>query len=1066
MQYLKKLFLFVAFFFTISLFAQQSPFVRFPSLNSNGTKIAFTYQGDIWVTSINGGKAERLTIHEATEINPLWSSDDQLIAFSSNRFGNNDIFTIPAEGGVPKRLTYHSAADILNDFTRDGKLLFTTSRNFKHVEWDHEFGVVSSNGGTPELLLETMGEMPSQSPDGKFIAFVNGWGRVTREAYKGSANNDIWIHNTQNKIYTKLTDFDGHDNYPKWADSRTLVYISAKSGRYNLYTIKIDNDGNKIGSETQITNFTDDGIRYFNISVDGSTIVFEKQTDIYTLNLANKSFKKVNIDISADYRFDPLQTKTYSDKMTEYQVSPNGKYSAFVVRGEIFISENDKDKNRTVNLTNNPYRDQQVVWLNDSTLIFSSDRNGQYDLFLITSDDKKESNLFKTLKHKTIRLTDSAMEETLPVVSPDGSKILYLIGNGKLVSANIDKVGNLTNQITLLDGWATPQNINWSPDSKWIAYASEDLNFNGEIFIQPIDNSISPINVSMHPRTDSHPVWSKDGSKLAFVSQRNNNNQDVWFAWLRKEDWEKTKTDWDEFEKPETDKKKKDNTDSTKVLPIRIDAENIYERLVQVTNFAGDEGNIEFSKDGEIIYFSANSPTEKGSDIFSIKWDGKEIKSITKDGASPSDVSIDKESKFLYYASKGKLNRINLKDDKKESLTFSAKMEINFEIEKEQKFEEAWRALNDGFYDPNFHGNDWAELKNIYKPWCLAASTDDDFQDMFNFMLGQLNASHMGLRTSEERENLQKEITGLLGCSVTPLENGVKVTHLIQNTPSSKENSKLEIGDIIKSVNGVNITSKVNFYSLFKNTSDEKLLLLVSRNGKDHEIIIRPVSKLTDQLYDEWVENNRKLVDTYSKGKLGYLHIQAMGWESFERFEREFTAKGYGKDGIVIDVRYNGGGWTTDFLMTVLNYKQHAYTIPRGAANDLNAEKEKFVEFYPFGERLPYSAWTKPSIALCNQNSYSNAEIFSHAYKNLGIGKLVGVPTFGAVISTGSKTLIDGSTVRMPFRGWFVKADNSNMDFVGAVPDIIVNNNPDSKAKGEDPQLQRAVEELLKEVKK
>jgi C-terminal processing protease CtpA/Prc len=189
-----------------------------------------------------------------------------------------------------------------------------------------------------------------------------------------------------------------------------------------------------------------------------------------------------------------------------------------------------------------------------------------------------------------------------------------------------------------------------------------------------------------------------------------------------------------------------------------------------------------------------------------------------------------------------------------------------------------------------------------------------------------------------------------------------------------------------------------------------------------------------------------------------------MGMPSFERFEREFTAQAYGKEGIVIDVRYNGGGWTTDYLMTVLNYKQHAYTIPRGAAENLLMEKENFREYYPLGERLPYSAWTKHSIALCNQNSYSNAEIFSHAYKNLGIGKLVGVPTFGAVISTGAKSLIDGSYVRMPFRGWFVKADNSNMDFVPAVPDIIVENAPNEKTNENDKQLKRAVEELLKEI--
>ena len=1043
----------------------DSPFVRFPDLNSDGSKVTFSFQGDIWIVSSEGGKAERLTIHEAYDAHPLWGNNDMTIAFSSNRFGNNDIFTIPASGGTPQRVTYHSANDLLNDFANDNSLLFTTSRNFKQVEWDHEISSVNMKGGTPKLLIDAVGEMPTQSPNGRFIAFIKGWGRVVREAYRGAANNEIWIYDTQNKSYNKLTDFDGHDNSPKWADNNTIYYNSAKSGTYNVHKLKIDDNGALVGSDEQITNFTDDGIRYFNLSGDASSLVFERQADIYLMNLGTKNTNKISIDISADYRFDPVVWKTYSDKMNEYEVSPNNKYTAFVVRGEIFITQNDKDKSRTVNITNSPYRDQQPAWLNDTTLIFVSDRNGQSDLYLVRSSDKKESDLFNTLKLDIIRLTNTPEDESFPIISPDLSKITYEVGRGKLVLGDIDKNGKITNLKTMLDGWAIPGDVSWSPDSKWLAYSLDDLYFNQEIFIHPIDNHISPVNVSMHPRGDYSPVWSKDGSKLGFISARNNNDNDVWFVWLNKEDWERTKDDWEEFEKPKEEKKDKDDKKDDKIKPIQIDVENIFERLVQVTKLEGNESNIQFSADGETIYFTTKSPTNKGSDLFSIKWDGKDIKELTKDGGSPNRIEMGPEGKYLYFSQKGKLNRLDLGKDKKESLPFSAKMKINFPIEKEQKFEEGWRALRDGFYDPNFHGQNWDELKAKYKPWCLAASTDQDFQEMYNLMLGELNASHMGMRGMNMREDLQKEKTGLLGIRVEPFQNGVKVIHVIDDSPASKEQSKLVINDVITSVNGNKLNAGTNFYSLLANTADEKVLLEVERSSKSVEVVIRPTSSLSKELYDEWVENNRKLVEKFSNGKLGYLHIQSMGMPSFERFEREFTAQAYGKDGIVIDVRYNGGGWTTDYLMTVLNYKQHAYTIPRGAAKNLLMEKENFREYYPLGERLPYSAWTKPSIALCNQNSYSNAEIFSHAYKNLGIGKLVGVPTFGAVISTGAKGLIDGSYVRMPFRGWFVKADNSNMDMVPAVPDIIVENVPNEKSNENDAQLKRAVDELLKELK-
>ena len=1067
-----RIFLITMIISIVNLFADgNSPFVRYPDLNSNGSKISFTYQGDIWVVSSNGGKAERITIHEAYDGWPQWSSDDKTIAFSSNRFGNNDIFTIPSQGGIPKRITFHSAADLLYDFTKNNNLLFTTSRTFKQVERTHEFGIVSKNGGTPKLLFDVVGEMPTESPDGKFIAFTNGWGRLSREDYQGSANNDIWIYDKEKETYKKLTDFDGHDTYPRWADSRTIYFTSTRTGIYNIHKITIDDNSNIVGSVEQITNYTDEGVRFINISGDGKSIIFERETDIYLLNIENRTSTRINIDISSDYRFDPVVHKTFSNKLTEYKVSPNGKYTAFVVRGELFLTENDKEKSKTVNLSNHPYRDQNPTWLNDSTLIFVSDREGQKDLYLIRSDDKKESNLFKTLKRKITRITETPVEESWPIVSPDLKKIVYEIGKGKLIVGEINNDGKISNTTTLLDGWDAPGNVSWSPDSKWLAYSLHDLNFNKEIFIHPVDNHIKPVNVSMHPRGDANPVWSKDGSKLGFISNRNStsvlgvSSNDVWFVWLNRDDWEKTKDDWDEYEKPKEEKKSGNKKERDELNHIKIDVKDIFERLVKVTSIAENEGNIQFSEDGETIYFTSKSPTKKGRDLFSIKWDGKDIKKLTTDGGNPGSVKLSNDGKYLFFAQKGKLNRFDIAKDKKESLPFSAKMDIDFNAEKNQKFEEGWRALRDGFYDPDFHGQNWTELKEKYKPWCLQASTDQDFQYMYNLMLGQLNASHMGMYRLPSREDLQKEKTGLLGIRVEPDENGVKVVHVIENTPAAKKQSKLELGDIITSVKGIEIKNNSNFYSLLLNTVDDRILLNIDRNGIEKEIVIRPTSTLTEKLYDEWVNNNRKLVDKYSNGKLGYLHIKAMGWTSFERFEREFAARAYGKDAIVIDVRYNGGGWTTDYLMAVLNYKQHAYTIPRGAAKNLLLEKENFREYYPLGERLPYSAWTKPSITLCNQNSYSNAEIFSHAFKNLGIGKLVGVPTFGAVISTGSQYLIDGSYVRMPFRGWFVKADNTNMDFVPAVPDIIIENPLNEKTGENDLQLKRAVEELLKEIK-
>ena len=1049
--------------------------LRFPALSPDGNQIALSYQGDIWTVDANGGTARRLTIHESYESHPQWSPDGQNIVFQGNRYGNNDIFSIKANGSRPMRLTHHSTSDGAPSFDNEGNVLFTTRRNFIQVEREQEIHQVSNTGGTPFRLLNTTGFNPKIAPNGRFIAFVQGNCRLAREAYTGPANRNILLYDTQNKTYQTIINFDAQDVYADWGNDETLYFLSAKNGRYNIYQIGIDANGKPLGEPTALTNFTDEGIRYFDVSQNGQKIVFSRGTSIYTMNAQTGATpKKIEVQVTEDYRFDPIEHKTYTKDARDYAISPNGKYLAMEIRGELFVTPNHKDRKRTTQITKNPARDQDMAWLNDSTLIFISDRNGNKDVFLAHSADAATQDLFKTFKLSVKALTNTAEEETQMVLSPDRKKLVMVKGRGKMVVADISANGSLSNEITLLDSWDIPEGIEWSPDSKWLAYAYEDLNFNEEIYIHAADGKSEPHNVSMHPRGDYSPKWSADGSKLGFVSIRNNGDADLWFVWLKKEDWEKTKVDWEEseYDKPEkTDKKKKegDKKKKNKIEPIQIDFDNIYQRVVQVTRLPGNEGDLAISNDGETFFFTTFNSGRAGSlgdpEFMKVKWDGSELKTVLSNGRI-GNISLDKDGKNLYYIKRGgTLAKFKADSDKPkpEALPFSAKMDIHHAAERAQVFEETWRSLNAGFYDPQFHGQSWTALRDKYKARALAASTSQDFRDMTNEMLGQLNASHMGLRGPSPEET-QSERTGLLGIEVSPQNNGVKITKVVPNSPASRTESTLNVGDIITAVNGEVISNTTNFYSLLQGTRNEKIMLNVSTNGMTKEVIIRPTSSLRRALYDAWVTERKALTEKYSNGKLGYLHIQGMNWPSFERFERELAASGYGKEGIVIDVRFNGGGWTTDMLMAVLNVRQHAYTVPRGAAENLTKENNKFKETYPYGERLPLSSWTKPAIALCNQNSYSNAEIFSHAFKTLDMGTLVGTPTFGAVISTGGQGLIDGSFVRMPFRAWYVKATGENMEHGPAVPDVFIENAPDSKANGDDPQLKKSVEVLLSEM--
>lgn len=1058
----------------------QNPLINFPAISPDGTTIAFNYQGDIWTATINGLNPKRLTVHEAYDTKPVWSADGTSIAFISERFGNNDVYIMPATGGTPKRITYHSTSDIITDYTPEGNILFSTRRNFVQVEREYETHIVSDDGGTPKRFLDATGFDTALSPDGKFVVFVKGSCRLEREAYRGPANRDIWLYNIKNDSYTKLTDYDGNDFYPQWGDNNTIYFQSSRSGKYNVYQLNISDTGEKQGTISQITNFSDMGIFSFQVSKNGKDIVLTKGNNLYVVDAKTKAQKEVNINIASDYRFDPVVHKTYNNDVDDIAISPNGDYAAINIRGEIFIRDTSKDKNRTVNVTRSSFRDTDATWLNDSTLLFISDRDGQKDVYLATSDNENESDLFKTLKHKIERVTKTVEDENNLVLSPDGNSIAYNVGRGQLVVANIDSKGKLSNKKTLLDGWATASGVSWSPDSKWLAYSLSDLDFNSEIYIHKADNSKTPVNISMHPKQDRGPVWSPDGKKLMFSSNRNNSDYDVWFTWLTKADWEKTTEDWEEAtdeddngkDKKDDKKDSKDKKDKTpKVEAVVIDFDDIHERQIQVTSYVGGEFGQLFSKDSETIYYTTGNGSrgdaDTESDLFKIKWNGKDKKAITTNSTRPSNITVDKKLSKIYLTKRGgSLSSINLSNDKSESLSFSAKLDIDYNVESQQIFNEAWKAINDGFYDPDFHGQNWESLRKKYEPLALNASTRTDFQMIFNWMLGQINASHMGLYRVETREDLQRESTGLLGIELEPTSNGnLKVTSVVPTMPGDRSVSEILLGDIITAVNGNDIDKSTNVYEFLEGTANEKIYLEVTRGGTSKEIVIRPKSSNRAENYNAWVKERKRLTEKYSNGKLGYIHIQGMNWTSFERFERELTAAGLGKEGIVIDVRFNGGGWTTDYLMAVLNVKQHAYTVPRGAAKNLETEQTKFINHYPYSERLPLAAWTKPSIALCNQNSYSNAEIFSHAYKTLDIGTLVGVPTFGAVISTGGTGLIDGSYVRMPFRGWYVKATKSNMELGPAVPDIIVYNNPDDKAKNRDTQLKKAVDELLSQLK-
>lgn len=1048
-------------FFTVALcslagiLTAQNTLIRKPKISPDGSQIAFSYHGDIWTHSFNNQQNKRLTVHQAYETYPVWKADGIKIAFASNRKGNDNVFVVDANGGFPKQLTYYPTTNFPTSWN-ENNVIFSSSRIYRGVERDAEIYTVSENGETPQRVFTAFGNSAVVSPNGKFIAFTQKTCRISREDYNGPANRDILIYNTATKQYIEIANTNKNEHSPQWDAQNNLYYISAKDGRYNIYKQAISLNGNTSGSAIQLTHKKTDGVREFSVSNNG-TIVYTSGIDTY--KLTNGKSKKLQFSIPSDAHFDEEQTKTTSAGVNGFSISPNGKKLAFEAGGEIFVKLNNKEKKYSNNVSNHLFKDKYPHFIDDKTVVFLSDREGQFEIYSATSEDKKVG-LERSLKTKVSKLTSSKEDVEDIIISPNRKKIAYQVGRGKLIIADLID-GKIKNKQVFSDDWSATENVSWSPDSKWIAYSQKDLNFDSEIFIQSISDKSKKINVSMHPRSDMSPKWSADGKKLAFLSNRSGINYDVWMVWLDKLDWEKSKTDHEQgdyYSKNEKDTKKdsKEKKKDKKVV-VTINEDKIYDRLVQVTSLQDNEYSLVFSPDSQFIYYSATNPATKKRTLYKIKWDGSKPKEVKGTGGAGA---FSKSKGKIYFLAKGSIKQLDTKSDKVTALSHTAIYTTNVKKEREQIFDEGIRALTAGFYDPEFHGYDWEALVKKYRPWVLSATTHQDYSYMFNLLLGQLNASHMGYRPSIKQEKVHSENIGLLGLDVSNTNSGVRVNYVLPNSVSDKSKSKLKVGDVITSVNRKPIKEHTNFYSLLKNTRGKEVLLTL-QSGK--EVIMRPVRSLRSLQYDEWVNSRKKLVEKYSNGQLGYIHIQGMNMPSFERFERELKASGYGKKGIVIDVRYNGGGWTTDRLMAVLNVDQHAYTVPRGAVKSLK-NNSKFSKNYPFNERAILSVNTKPMVALCNENSYSNAEIFSHAFKNLGLGKLVGQPTFGAVISTGGRRLSNGY-IRMPFRAWYVKKSGKNMENEApAMPDYLVKNKPGWKARGEDDQLKKAVEVLLQEL--
>lgn len=1025
--------------------------MRYPAVSPDGTQIAFSYRGDLWTVPAAGGEAKRLAERAGWDVRARWSPDGKTLAFCSDPSGNMDLYTIPAAGGEAKQITFHTADDVLGDWSSDGKsLIFYSARDSRVAVL---YSVSVHDGRIRELTRDDFSlSSPAASPDDRWVAYARGRGDWGRKGYRGSANTDLWLLDTQKQGSPprRLTTFAGNDMWPMFGpDGKTLYYTSDMDGTGNVWKMAVSG-----GKPAQVTRQREGYIHYPCLSRNGKALVYETDFSLWTLDPTAKNAAPKRLTVTAAFEDKPrMETRTVS-RAEELEVSPDGTQLAVGMRGDIFLVPAAGGEGKRV--TDSLARDYDFDWSPDGrSLAYVSERGANQDLYLLD-----------VATGASRRLTTSTEPESSPQFSPDGRSLAFIRGNsgGQIVtmpaSGGPEKV---VVQSAFLN------TVKWSPDSRWLAYSRRSEAAVTNVYVTPASGG-AEINVSRWNGTNSAPAWSPDGSKLFFFSSRSG-NMDIYAADLSRK-------------KPAAGVQGTPAMgEATPPTPqVAIDAENIYKRVRPLPGApAGSKTSLAFTPDGKsvLVVVSGASPAPAGGPGRRFgsggggSGGGSVLYSIPLAGGQPTKLAegvtgsmrLVKDGSAFYTFGFGGVKRTTLADGKATDVPVKASYEVDLAEERRQAFDQAWRLMRDSFYDPKMHGTDWSAVYARYRPMVDETLDVKDFHLLLQEMVGELNASHTGAtpaaggpggRPGGAPPGAGRNDTASLGLwfDWNGSGPGLKVTEVLHDGPADTDDTRIKPGEYVLAVGGVDAAPTEAFIKSLAGKGGSAVEVLVNgvpdKNGA-RTVKLTPVSRsqFNDLLYDHWVENNRTMVDRLSGGKLAYLHIRAMDQPSLERFDRELVTEAYDRQGLVLDVRNNGGGRIHDDLFAILTKKVHAYETPRDGL--------KMTQ--------PFGAFFRPMILLINGSSFSDAEIFPNGFRANGLGKIVGVPTGGGVIGTADTVLLDGQTrFRVPRTGWQT-LDGRNLENWGVPPDLYVEITPADYLAGKDPQMERAVQELLKQLR-
>lgn len=1037
-----------------ALSAAPLPRLSQPAISPDGARIAFVAGGDIWIAPSGGGDARILVAHQADETRPLFSPDGTKLAFESTRSGNGDIYVLDLESSAVRRLTFDDGTESLDSWSHDGRVVFFSSTT-ADIAGMRDVHVVPVDGGTPMPVSEeryTNEFFAAPSPDGSMLA-MNARGISSAQWWRNGHSHidesEIWI--LRDGTYRMLVDRGATSLWPMWsADGSTVYYMSDRSGAENLWASSLD------GKARQLTSFTSDRLLWPTIARETDTIVFEHEFGIWRFDSASGKASPVAINLrGAPVAADPSFTKNAGD-VTELAVSPDGKKVAYVVRGEVFAAS-AADGGEGFRVTRTDREEFDVAWMPDSrSIVFSSARDG--GAALVRYD-------FRTASEE--RLTDGRAVDFATRVSPDGKSLAFLRDGAEIVVMDLATKKTRVVASGVIDrmpplNWS--RSFAWSPDSSSIAYlAHGDRLFRNAHVVRVTDPAAKPVQVSWLPNVWASSIdWSPDGKTLfVTTSQRTEDGQvarvdlvprvpqfrEKKFRELFED--EKKKDDKSDAKREEKDKPAGDAKPKVEVV------EEGLRRRLEILPAALDVDSASVSPDGKKLLLVASAEGRNNLYLFSVDEldeDAGVAVQLTSTAGGKSGAQWSSDSKKVWFVERGAIQSVAVEDKKVAKLSVTSPMEIDFARDRLVVFEQAWGWLAKHFHDPAMNGADWNAVKERFRPRVETSRTPDELYALLRLMIGELNASHLGVSSPGDPQR----VTGRLGLRFDAeayRANGVlKIRELVPGGPAAVTRD-VKPGEFLVAVDGKKIDRHIALQSILENTVGRELRLTLASDAaatKTREVVVKPVNQgaLKSLLYDEWIEKNRAYVDKISGGRLGYVHMQSMGYDAFLRLVAELDADNMNRDGIVFDIRNNNGGFVNAYALDILS-RQHYLEMtfrgwPTGGARTL------------LGQR----SLERPTVLLTNQHSLSDAEDFSEGYRAMKLGEIVGEPTSGWIIYTSNVDMIDGSTVRLPFIT-ITTANGEPMEMRPRPVDHEVTRALGEDASGRDTQLDKAVEVLL-----